>query len=50
MNPINVFLILLYDMTLIAGATWLVVEKDWSMWTYLLALCFLYTISNKTEK
>ena len=38
---------LLYNMTLIVGVTYLVVNYNWSMWTYLLAICFLTNFTNK---
>jgi hypothetical protein len=47
MNPLNVFLILAYDLLIVAGSTWLIVEKDWSMWTYLLTMCFMLTLKEK---
>jgi hypothetical protein len=33
--------VLLYNLTLIVGATYLVVEYSWSMWIYLLAALFI---------
>ena len=36
--------ILLYNLTLIVGATYLVVEYNWSMWIYLLAMVFVTSI------
>ena len=36
--------VLLYNLTLIVGATYLVVEYSWSMWIYLLTLCFITSI------
>jgi hypothetical protein len=41
---------LLYNFALIAGTTWLVVELDWSMWCYLLTICFLVTKTGSSEK
>lgn len=38
---------LLYNLTLLVGTTYLVVEYSWSMWAYLLAMCFVTSI--KTE-
>ena len=35
--------ILLYDFALVAGTTYVVIVYDWSMWTYLLTLCFFMT-------
>lgn len=35
---------LLYNLTLIVGATYLVVEYQWSMWIYLLAALFITSI------
>jgi hypothetical protein len=36
-----VFMILLYNFAILAGASYLIVVYDWSMWTYLLAMLFL---------
>lgn len=33
--------ILVYNLTLLVGTTYLVVEYSWSMWTYLLVALFL---------
>ena len=35
---------LLYNLILLVGTTYLVVEYSWSMWTYLLAMVFITTI------
>ena len=37
-----------YNFAVVAGTTYLVAEREWSMWTYLLALCFMTTV--KTGK
>ena len=39
--------VLIYNLTILVGTTYLVVEYSWSMWTYLLAMVFITTI--KTE-
>lgn len=36
-----VFMILLYNFAIVAGASYLIVVYDWSMWTYLLAMFFI---------
>ena len=41
-------LVVLYNFALVAGTTYLVAEREWSMWTYLLALCFMTSV--KTGK
>ena len=41
---------LIYNLAIIAGTTYLVVEYDWSMWCYLLAMCFLITRSSSEKK
>lgn len=41
-------LVVLYNFCLVAGTTYLVAEREWSMWTYLLTLCFMTTV--KTGK
>ncbi len=43
-----VFVVMMYNLTLVAGTTYLVVVYDWSMWTYLLTMCFLTSV--KTGK
>lgn len=39
---------LMYNLSLVVGTTYLVVVHEWSMWTYLLCMCFLASI--KTGK
>lgn len=41
---------LLYNFALVAGTTWLVVELDWSMWCYLLTMCFMVVRSSSEKK
>jgi hypothetical protein len=35
--------ILIYDFALVAGTAYLVAVYGWSMWTFLLTLCFFMT-------
>ena len=42
MKPLIVLMVLTYDLIVLAGTTWLIVEHNWSEWTYLLALCFMF--------
>lgn len=42
--------VILYDVFLIAGTAYLVQEHNWSMWTFLLAMCFFMTARTKDEK
>lgn len=37
-------IVVLYNFSLVAGATFLVITYEWSMWTYLLALCFVTSV------
>jgi len=45
----NVIAILVYNFLLVAGTAYLVVEYNWSMWTFLLTLMF-FMINKKDEK
>jgi len=40
--------VVLYNFTILLGVTYLVLFHQWSMWTYLLGLCFFTSI--KTGK
>lgn len=42
------FSVILYNLIIVAGTTFLVVNYEWSMWCYLLALCFMSNV--KTGK
>lgn len=42
--------VLIYDAFLIAGTAYLVEAHGWSMWTFLLAMCFFMTTKSKEEK
>ena len=44
-----VFMILLYNFAILAGASYLIVVYDWSMWTYLLAMCFMLSLRKKDD-
>ena len=42
--------VLLYNFLLVAGTAWLIAFYDWSMWTFLLTVCFITsrtTVKNK---
>ena len=43
-------MVILYDVFLIAGTAYLVQEHNWSMWTFLLTMCFFMTARTKDEK
>lgn len=43
-----VFTVVLYNLIILAGTTFLIVHYDWSMWCYLLAMCFMSNV--KTGK
>lgn len=38
--------VILYNLTLIVGTTYVVIEYNWSMWTYLLTICFMLSMKN----
>lgn len=43
-----IFVVTLYNFAILCGVTYLVLVHQWSMWTYLLGLCFITTV--KTGK
>lgn len=44
-------MIILYNLILVAGSAYLVDQRGWSMWVFLLAACFMMvTKTNKAEK
>lgn len=43
-----VIVVVLYNLVIVAGTTFLIVEYEWSMWCYLLALMFMSNV--KTGK
>ena len=44
-----VFMILVYNLTIVAGASYLIVVYNWSMWTYLLAMFFLVSLGKNYD-
>ena len=38
---------ILYNFSIVAGTAYLVVCHDWSMWTFLLAMCFITSVKTK---
>jgi hypothetical protein len=44
-----VFMILLYNFAILAGASYLIVVYDWSMWTYLLVMFFLMNCGKNND-
>jgi len=44
--------IILYDLILVAGTAYLVTFHDWSLWTFLITICFFITTkrSDDSEK
>lgn len=47
-NTVVGLAIILYNLTLIVGTTYVVIEYNWSMWTYLLT--FVLMLGLKTTK
>lgn len=41
--------VLIYDFALLAGAAYLVEERNWSMWTFLLVTVFFFLPKSKTN-
>jgi len=48
-NNFVVFMILVYNITIVAGASYLIVVYNWSMWTYLLAMIFSLSFRSKND-
>ena len=44
-----VFMILVYNLTIVAGASYLIVVYNLSMWTYLLAMFFLLSLGKNYD-
>lgn len=40
--------VMIYDLILVSGTAYLVQEHNWSMWTFLLTMCF-FLIPRKKE-
>lgn len=49
-NTLVVFMILVYNFAIVAGASYLVAVYNWSMWSYLLAILFMFSLKNRDEK
>jgi|LakMenE18May11ns_1017448.scaffolds.fasta_scaffold7616939_1 hypothetical protein len=47
-----VVVVVLYNLAIVAGTTFLIVHYDWSMWCYLLTFCFMSNVKTgkATEK
>lgn len=42
--------LMVYNLILIGGTAYLVQEHNWSMWTFLLAMCFFFVPRKKKEE
>ena len=40
-NMVGIIVVMLYNLFIISGSIWLIVEKDWSPWTLLVTTLFL---------
>lgn len=49
MKYVTSWLIVAYNLTIVAGTAYLVQFYDWSMWTFLLAGLFLMSYRDKNE-
>ena len=49
-TPLEMLFILVYNITLLAGASYLVYYKDASAWLYFIALCFGASWKSEKEK
>lgn len=45
-----IFLILVYNITILGGTVYLVAERDWSPWWFLLSVLLMLSIKMKDEK
>jgi hypothetical protein len=43
-------LVILYNLILVAGSAYLVDQRGWSMWVFLLAACFMMVTKTNKEK
>jgi hypothetical protein len=49
-DMLTVICLMVYDITLVAGTAYLVQEHNWSMWTFLLTMCFFLIPRKKNEQ
>jgi hypothetical protein len=48
-DVLKFLLVATYNLIILAGTTYVVVTYNWSMWTYLLAMCFCFSIRTKSD-
>jgi hypothetical protein len=48
-NPFTALLIVVYNFALIAGTAYLVVEYNWSMWTFVLTIMFMGNLKSTAK-
>jgi hypothetical protein len=48
-EAIVVIAVLLYNLAILVGATYLVVVYDWSLWTYFFAIFFTLSIAKRKK-
>ena len=49
MKSVEIIGVLLYNLVILAGTTYVVINYNWSMWTYLLAILFMMSVKDKDE-
>lgn len=49
-DALIVFLVLVYNLAIIAGTTYLIVFYDWSMWWYLFAILIMRDVRMGKDK
>ena len=49
MKSVEIIGVLLYNFAIVAGTTYVVINYNWSMWTYLLAILFMLGVEDKDE-
>ena len=47
MKSVAIIGLLLYNFAILAGTTYVVINYNWSMWTYLLAILFMLSEEDK---
>lgn len=49
-DMVAIFLMLLYNLTILVGTVYLVSEKDWSPWWFLLSVMLMMSFKSRDKK
>jgi hypothetical protein len=49
MKSVEIIGVLLYNFAIVAGTTYVVINYNWSMWTYLLAILFMMSVKDEQK-